>query len=501
MPAKEAATASSISRIVFLPFDQLNLDHGVLPLANKKTDLILLVESQRMVDPDRFHPMRLFFLVSSAQHFADELKSAGYRVEYLQAATTEAGILATQKKCGVTELFAATQSSYRLQATLEKLGAQFCENEFYLTPRALFEEWAGGQKSLLMENFYRLQRKRLNILMTGNSPVGGEWNFDKENRESLPKDHQVLAPLEHAPDEIDTKVAQRFGISQPKYWATTRTGALAALEFFLTHHFVNFGRYEDAMSSGDWAVHHSLLSPYINIGLLHPQEVVDAAVARFEVGDIPIASAEAFVRQIIGWREYINGMYWHFGESYRDTNQLQATRKLLPLFEDSSKTQMNCLSSIVKDVEERAWVHHIPRLMVLSNLALISGVNPQEYLAWMRSQFIDASDWVMVPNVIGMGVHADGGAMMTKPYAAGGAYISRMSNYCKSCSFDPKKRVGQDACPFTTLYWNFLAEHREEFSKNHRMFQQLSGLTRLSDLDEVRQRAAQVLAGLEAGTL
>ena len=490
----------SRDRLIYLPFDHLNRNYGALKNADKARDLIVMVESQRMVDPKKFHPLRLFFLVSSAQHFTQELRAEGFTVEYLQAETTRAGLEAMLAKHGSRELHASHQSSYRLQETLEGLGAFFCENDFFLTPRELFREWANSQKSFLMENFYRLQRKRLNVLMEGNTPVGGEWNFDKENRDSLPKDHAPIETLEHQQDALDLEIGKRFEVSN-SYWATTRAGALAQLDFFLTHHFSNFGRYEDAMANSDWAVHHSLISPYLNNGLLHASEVIAAAVKRFEVGDIPIASAEAFVRQIIGWREYINGMYWQLGDEYRNSNHLAGKRKLLPLYEDPSQTSMNCLSSIVKDVQERSWVHHIPRLMVLSNLALLAGVNPQEYLAWMRNQFIDASDWVMVPNVIGMGVHADGGLMMTKPYASGGAYISRMSNYCKSCVYDPKKRTGDDACPFTTLYWNFLAEHQTKFEKNHRMFQQLSGLKRLSDLDEVKARATEVLAGLENGTI
>lgn len=254
------------------------------------------------------------------------------------------------------------------------------------------------------------------------------------------------------------------------------------------------------MPADQWAVHHSLLSPYMNVGLLHAGEIVDAAVTRFEQGDIPIESCEGFIRQVIGWREYVNGLYWHFGESYREHNALEAGRSLLPLFDDPGATHMNCVGSIVGDTQRRAWVHHIPRLMVLSNLALLSGVNPQEFLHWMRERFIDAADWVMVPNVIGMGVHADGGRMMSKPYAAGGAYISRMGTYCSACVYDPKQRTGDQACPFTTLYWDFLDRHRDEFARNHRMGQQVRGLDRLSDLPAVRDRAQQVLRALQSGT-
>ena len=194
-------------------------------------------------------------------------------------------------------------------------------------------------------------------------------------------------------------------------------------------------------------------------------------------------------------------MYWFLGPDYRQNNQLNAKRKLLPLFNDPGATQMNCIKETVSDIQERAWVHHIPRLMLLSNLALVTGTNPQEFLEWMREVFIDASEWVMVPNVIGMGVHADGVQMMTKPYAAGGAYISRMSNYCKPCVYNPKLRVGETACPFTTLYWDFLDRHKETFAKNHRMSQQVFGLNRLSDLPELKIRAQEVLKGLEAGTI
>ncbi len=488
-------------RIIYIPFDHLNIRFGALKEANKEEDLILFVESQRMVDPKKFHPVRLFFLISSARHFSEELKNSGFDVIYRKAPTTLDGIEAVRAEYGGIAIFAAEQSSFRLQRDLESIGTHFTPNDFFLTPRELFEEWSEGQKSFLMENFYRKQRLRLNILMEGSKPVGGQWNFDKENREPLPKNYAWQKYLTFKRDEIDREVTAELGTEATSTWATTRTQALKQLKNFLDNHFENFGRYEDAMSSENWAVHHSLLSPYLNNGLLHAEEVIAAAEQKFNEGTIPIAAAEAFIRQIIGWREYINGMYWHLGEEYRKSNGLRAKRKLLPLYTDPAKTEMNCLKSIVTDIEERSWVHHIPRLMVLSNMALLTGVDPQEFLEWMRNSFIDASDWVMVPNIIGMGVHADGGQMMTKPYASGGAYISRMGNYCKGCIYDPKKRVGEDACPFTTLYWNFLAEHEPTFSKNHRMAQQLAGMRRLSDLDQVSERAKQVLRGIDKGEI
>jgi len=490
-----------VKRILYIAFDHLHRNFGVLKDADPQNDLIVLVESARMTSGRPWHPLRLHFLISSAHHFAQDLRSEGFTVEYITSATTTDGLDQVRAKHGDLPIFAAEPSSFKHCANLSEYGVTFIDNDFFLTPRSLFSHWASSQKSFLMENFYRGQRIRLGVLVEGNSPVGGAWNFDKENRLPPPKNYEWPPYLEFAPDEIDKNVAQQLGIAAPNTWATTRAGALAALANFIENHFAEFGPYEDAMPSDNWALHHSLLSPYINNGLLHPSEVVKAAVKAFDSGKIPIASCEGFIRQVIGWREYVNGMYWFLGEDYRNNNQLGAQRPLLPLFTDPDKTSMNCVKSIVGDIKDRAWVHHIPRLMVLSNLALITGSNPQEFLDWMRENFVDASEWVMVPNVIGMGLHADGGAMMTKPYAAGGAYISRMSTYCKGCAYNPKLRVGETACPFTTLYWDFLDRHREDFAKNHRMSQQLFGINRLSDLPQLKERAVEVLEGLELGEI
>ena len=489
------------SRIVYVPFDHLNRGYGALKNADPKTDVIAMVESARMTTGRAWHPMRLFFLISSARHFAESLRSEGFTVHYEKAPTTIDGLKKIQGLFPGAPIVCAEPSSFKQYAALKDFGVSFIANDFFLTSRADFALWAGAQKSFLMENFYRAQRVRLNVLVEGGKPTGGAWNFDKENRLPPPKNYEWPKYLEHSRDAIDEEVAKELNYSPGTTWATTREGALAQLKNFITNHFANFGPYEDAMASDNWAVHHSLLSPYLNNGLLHAQEVIDAALVAFKKGSIQIASCEGFVRQIIGWREYVNGMYWFLGEEYEKNNQFEARRELLPLLRDPEKTSMNCVKSIVTDINERAWVHHIPRLMVLSNLALITGTNPQQFLDWMREVFIDATQWVMVPNVIGMGLHADGGAMMTKPYAAGGAYISRMSTYCKGCAYDPKLRVGEAACPFTTLYWDFLDRHKESFAKNHRMSQQVFGLNRLKDLPELRERAQQVLKGLDKGTI
>ena len=495
-----------MTRIIYIPFDQLNVEHGAMKVANKTSDQIVLVESQRMITGRRWHKQRLFFLMSSARHFAAELKSDGWQVTYLVSPTTVDGLRQMQNTFPDSEVVCATPNSFRLKKQLEEFGVTFVENDFFLTSSTLFDLWAEKQSSFTMENFYRAQRKRLAILMDGSEPRGGTWNYDADNRLPPPKEHEWGQPLTWDFDEIDEQVLSQipdtaWGEVNEKTWATTRREALAALDHFLVHHFKEFGPYEDAMPLGSWNAHHSLLSPYLNNGLLHASEVVKAALVRFVVGDIPMSSCEGFIRQIIGWREYINGMYWYLGEDYRNNNHLNAERALLPLFHDPEKTQMNCVKSIVSDIYERGWTHHIPRLMVLSNLALLTGVSPQEFLDWMREVFIDAADWVMVPNVIGMATHADDGLLMTKPYAAGGAYISKMSQYCKPCAYDPKQRTGPQACPFTTLYWDFLDRHVETFSKNHRMFQQMGGLRKLNNLPDVRVQAQSVLQGLDSGTV
>jgi len=489
-----------IERILYVAHDHLNLNRGVLKSADKNRDAIVLVESARMTTGRPWHPERLFFLLSAARHFAAGLENQGFTVRYLKAATTIDGLKAARAEFGDLPIVSAEPSSFKQFDQLKQFGVEFVDNDFFLTSRGDFKLWADRQKSFVMENFYRAQRVRLQIMVTAGEPDGGRWNFDADNRLPPPKNYSWPPYLEHERDAIDLEVAAELGMTPTKTWSTTREGALAQLRNFIENHLDGFGPYEDAIAADNWALHHSLLSPYLNNGLLHASEVIEAVLVAYRAG-APIGSVEAFVRQVIGWREYINGMYWFLGPEYRERNSLGAERKLLPLFNDSGKTKMACVKAVVGDVEQRAWAHHIPRLMVLSNLALVTGVNPQQFLDWMREQFIDAAEWVMVPNIIGMATHADGGLLMTKPYAAGGAYLNKMTQSCKGCHYDPKKRVGDDACPFTTLYWDFLDRQRERFVKNHRMSQQIFGLNRLSDLPELRIRAQQVLEGLTEGSI
>lgn len=458
-----------------------------------------------MTEGRRWHAQRLHFLLSSAEHFAVQLSREGFTVHEVKSATMAEGLA----QFGGRRISATMPTSHQAVRTLAAAGVEMFDSDFFLTTREQFRDWAGDRRRWVMEEFYRWQRRRLNLLMDGDGPLGGTWNLDSENRLPPPRgEHPWPTPLHHDWDAIDQQVLERInrlpalvGSPTPGLWATTRAGALAQLDHFLEHGLVEFGPYEDAMPRSSWTGYHSLLSPYLNNGLLHVGEVISAAMKRHERGDVPLASIEGFIRQLIGWREYIHGLYWHFGEEYRSLNGLGADRPLLPLFEDPERTDMECVRSVVADVHDRAWVHHIPRLMVLSNLALLTGVSPQLFLDWMRRMFIDSADWVMVPNVIGMGVHADGGRMMTKPYAAGGSYINRMGEYCRDCRFTPTQRTGPDACPFTTLYWDFLDRHRDAFATKHRMGQQVRGLDRLTDLDQTKQRAAEVLDRLEQGTL
>jgi deoxyribodipyrimidine photolyase-related protein len=490
-----------MSRIIYVALDHLSFDHGAMREADPACDIVALVESERMTRGRNWHPQRLFFMISAARHFASEARARGFKTHYVTAPTTVEGLRSIRVEVGDIPIVCAEPSSFRQMADLADFGVQFVANDFFLTSRHDFALWAGRQKTFVMENFYRAQRARLNILMDGAKPVGGRWNFDADNRLPPPRDYTWPARHGFERDDIDRQVFEDLGIEPESTWATTRAQALEALDFFVLNNLEGFGPYEDAVTAKEWSLHHSLLSPYLNVGLVHASEVVTAALSAYRDGLAPLQSVEAFVRQVIGWREYINGMYWFLGEDYRNLNELNATATLLPAFTDSTKTAMNCVSSTVTGVEARAWVHHIPRLMILSNLALLTGTNPQEFLNWMREQFIDASDWVMVPNVIGMATHADGGLLMTKPYAGGGAYLNRMTEYCRSCPFDPKKRVGDDACPMTTLYWDFLDRHRERFAGNHRMFQQLAGLKKIENIEQVRDRATEVLTGLRAGTL
>lgn len=489
--------------------DQLRRDTGALAPFRAGEVRVLLVESDAKIGTGRWHRQRLHFVLASMRRFAAELRDEGFAVDLRRASSLRAGLDAHRAEFSPGRVLAMSPMSFDGRRMLERADVELIDNDQFLCSAEEFAVWAATRKSLRMEDFYRWQRQRLGIMMDGSQPVGGRWNFDADNREPPPTDGRswpepIIDPLDELDARVIADVAARcpdaFGRSPSGLWATTRAGALARLHEFVEHVLPSFGPHEDAMLRGEWRLAHSLLSPYLNLGLLHPDEVVRAAVDAFESGRVPIASAEGFVRQVIGWREYVWGLYWLWMPDYRRENALHADRDLPASF-TGAPTDLACVAHTIAAVDERAWAHHIERLMVLGNLALTSGVRPDRMVDWMWKSFIDGAEWVMLPNVIGMALYADGGRMSTKPYASGGAYISKMSDHCSDCRFDPKKRIGEHACPFTSLYWDFLARNADALRGNNRMGNQMAMTRKLKDLESVRERAVEVRSRLVDGTL
>ena len=327
-----------------------------------------------------------------------------------------------------------------------------------------------------MEYFYRSMRLQHHILMNGKDPEGGQWNYDADNRKKPPKDMLIPPPTTFSPDQhakdamalVQTHFSDHFGDLEPFYFALTREQALMVLAQFIEQRLVLFGDYQDAMLMHEPWMYHSHISFYLNIGLLHPKECIDAAVDAYHRQQAPLNAVEGFVRQILGWREFIRGMYWLKMPEYEDMNALNANQPLPAFFWDGN-TSMNCLQQCIQETKENAYAHHIQRLMVLGNFALLTGLSPKEVNEWYHIVYADAHHWVELPNVSGMILFADGGAFASKPYAAGGRYIDKMSNYCQSCAFKPTEKTGEHACPFNYLYWAFLVQHRSRLSNNPRM--------------------------------
>lgn len=456
---------------------------------------VLLIESQAVFARRRFHRRKAHLVLSALRHRAAEL---GEQAVFLQTSSYREALDQLNEPVSVCQPTSwAADRFIRSLPSVDVLPARgFC------TSREDFDEWAKSQRTLRMENFYRSARRRFDLLMDGDQPVEGRWNFDADNREPAPKNAEGLGippPWQPEEDEIDEQVradldrwerdgAVSFvGRDGPREFAVTAAEAQQALKVFVRERLPHFGPHEDAMLTGDRFMAHSLLSAPMNLGLLDPLDCAYAAEDAYRSGDAPISSVEGYIRQLIGWRDYIWHVYWHFGRNYRHRNALHAKSALPTWFTelDADAVEANCLSDVLAQVRDHGWVHHIPRLMVLSNYALQRGWDPAAVTGWFHRSFVDGYDWVMVANVVGMSLHADGGLMATKPYASGGAYINRMSDYCGGCRYQPSKRVGEHACPFTGGYWWFLARNTEELGRNRRMAQPMAGLGRLKDLDEV----------------
>ena len=488
--------------------DQLNREIGALATATPTTHQILMIESSAKISSRRWHVQRAHFIVASMRKFANELRAAGFQVDYRRAPSMSEGLRDHVAEFRPDEVLATEPNSYASRMLVNKLNVRaVCSDQFLCHPSE-YQAFLGSRKSIKMEDFYRWQRKRLVVLMNGDEPIGDRWNFDEENRQPPPKTghDRWPQPRTYALDETDQEVVATlrgncWGELPIGQWATTRQGALERLAVFVEHVLPVFGEHEDAMLKSNWHLAHSLLSPYLNNGLLLPGEVVKAAESAFMEGKVPLNSVEGFIRQIIGWREYIWNCYWQWMPDYAEMNALGATRELPPMFTDISKTNMACMTSVLTGVNSRAYSHHIERLMVLGNFALISGINPQQLTQWMWNSYVDAAEWVMVPNTIGMSQYADGGMLATKPYASGGAYIDRMSDHCKGCAYDRKKRTGSDACPFTVLYWDFFLRHQDRFVKNPRVARQVRAAQQLQDADELQVTAVSILRKLNSGEL
>jgi deoxyribodipyrimidine photolyase-related protein len=498
--------ATAAARTVWVFGDQLNRDLGPLAAARPGVDRVLLVESAEHLARRPWHRQRAHLIVTAMRRFAAELEAAGFVVDLRCAPTYADGLAAHRAAFAPDAVVAMAPSSIRGRLLVAGLGVALTPDERFLTDVADFDALFAGKSRRTMETFYRWQRRRLGYLMDGDEPATGRWNYDEENRKPLPKRGvEFPDPVVEALDELDAAVVADLpdslvGAVPVGIWPTSRTAALARLRHAIDVVLPQFGPYEDAMTTRSWHLAHTLLSPPLNLGLLHPREVADEIESAYRAGRVDIASAEGLLRQVIGWREYVWCTYWSEGEEYLGRNELGAHRPLPPVF-TGAPTAMACVGHVLADVDDYGWTHHIPRLMVLGNLTLIAGVEPRALMDWMWERFVDGAEWVMAPNVIGMSQYADGGVMATKPYAAGGAYIDRMSDFCGGCSFDRKARTGDDACPFTTLYWDFIARHADRFAKDPRMARQVAAARKLDDLDAVRSRAAEVLDRLDRGAL
>jgi deoxyribodipyrimidine photolyase-related protein len=468
--------------------DQLTHDISSLSDINKDEDIVLMVELHSEFTYVKHHKKKIAFLLSAMRHFSAELSNANVNVCYVKLEDQNNKNLLKDhvkeiiEKHSVKRVIITHPSEYRILQEIKQWKSIFSipvqireDNRFLCTPGE-FSKWAGDKKQLRMEFFYREIRKKYNILMNGNKLEGGKWNFDNENQKSPAKNLNIPEKYEATPDKITIEVMQlvnkhfgdHFGDLEPFFFAVTRDDAKVALSHFIERRLKKFGDYQDAMIENEPWMFHSHLSFYLNCGLLTAMECIRAAEHAYHSKSLPINAVEGFIRQIIGWREYVRGIYWHKMPDYKNENFFGADRKL-PDFFWHANSKMNCINQCVKETKRHAYAHHIQRLMVLGNFALLAGINPNQVNEWYLIVYADAYEWVELPNVTGMVLFADGGYLASKPYAASGAYINKMSNYCNNCSFNVNSKNGQEACPFNYLYWNFIVQNREKLEKNPRI--------------------------------
>ena len=494
--------------------DQLHHQLATLKALDRTRDVILMAEVVEEAIYVTHHPQKIALIFSAMRHFAKELKAEGWRVRYhtFQSGSPIRSLLdfvqAQRQLFPVTELVMTQCGEYRLQQQIEQhwsqqlqLPVQYLDDErFFCSPKQ-FRHWASRYQTLRMEYFYREMRKQTGYLMQGQQPLGQQWNYDSANRKAWSGSPPLPEPLCFERDQIDLDVLELVEREFSRHpgsladfrWATTRSDARLALQHFIDHSLPHFGDYQDAMVQGADTLFHSLLSPYLNCGLLLPREVCDAAEAAYHAGHAPLNAVEGFIRQILGWREYVRGIYWLYMPEYANRNALQHSAPL-PQFYWTGRTQMNCMAECFRNTFQYAYAHHIQRLMVTGNFALLTGVDPQQISEWYLAVYADAYEWVELPNTLGMVMHADSGLMASKPYAASGNYIHKMSDYCKHCSYNVKTRTEPDSCPFNSLYWYFMIRNEAKFRTHPRMGMIYRQLDKLKDRQQIISHAQQLLS-------
>ena len=469
--------------------DQLNHNHSWYTQKSENT-LYVMMEMRQETDYVRHHIQKVLGFFTAMRSFSQNLDSQGFKTIYLRLDDRQNTQSLTKNLEWIIEQNSITHfeyqlpDEYRLDQQLKTFSASLniatkvYDTEHFLSERTELTEFFKGKKMFLMESFYRMMRRKYGVLMDGNEPLTGQWNYDADNRKKLPKNHRPIEPLVFNKDvsEIYTLIQNQeiatIGNTNPKafFWATTRAESLALLDFFVEQCLPNFGTYEDAMAMQYWSVYHSRLSFSLNIKLLSPLEIVKRAVQHWQENQdtISIAQIEGFVRQIIGWREYMRGIYWNQMPDYQHLNYLEHELKL-PDFFWTGKTKMNCMKHAIGQSLDLAYAHHIQRLMIIGNFCLLAGINPDEIDKWYLGIYIDAIEWVEITNTRGMSQYADGGIVGSKPYVSSANYIDKMSDYCGSCYYDKTKKIGSNACPFNSLYWHFYDRHRAKLQRNPRI--------------------------------